>query len=105
MQGASGHEVVRHSLQTMTRSASLGQAAPPAQSDDVFQNPLPAYAADAPAEAKLEVERLLEIAFRDGIMKADAEAKRSGNAFIIDTFHDSLAGKLYPELRRRGIVE
>ena len=105
LQGASGQEVIKRSIQAMTQtapptpSASSGQA-----SGDVFQNPLPAYAQSAPAETKLEIEHLLEMAFREGIMKATTEATKS-NPFVLDTFHDALAGKLYPELKKRGIVD
>lgn len=67
-------------------------------------SPLPAYAQTAPAEIKLEIEYLLDIAFHHGIAKAMTEAKKSP-AFVLDAFHDSLAGKLYPELQKRGILK
>lgn len=79
---------------------------PPVSSanDDVFKNPLPAYAKDAPAEVKLEIEYLLEVAFKDGLGKALSEAQKSPY-FVQDALHDALAGKLYPELQKRGIVK
>ncbi len=79
-------------------------AAPPPTPVNVFQNPLPDYAANAPAETKLEIEHLLETAFREGIMAANTKAARS-SPFVLDAFHDALAGKLYPELKKRGIVQ
>ncbi len=92
-----GHELVKQSLQSLT-------AAPPPEPAAQSAGPLPAYASDAPAETKLEVEYLLDIAFHKGIAKAAAEAKKS-NPFVLDAFHDALAGKLYPELQKRGIVK
>lgn len=106
MKSLSGQELLKHSL----RSMSGTQAPAPADDDggagsvNVLQNPLPAYAESASPETKLEIEHLLEIAFREGIAKANAEASKS-NPFVLDAFHDALAGKLYPELKRRNIVD
>lgn len=68
------------------------------------KSPLPGYAQSAPAETKLEIEYLLELAFREGPVKALNESKKSP-AFVQDAFHDALAGRLYPELQRRGFVK
>ncbi len=65
--------------------------------------PLPAYADDAPPEVKLEIEYLLDIALHHGLQKANAAARKSSD-FVIDAFHDALAGKLYPEMKRRGLL-
>jgi len=102
LQGASSQEVIKQSIQSMTQTTP--PVAPAASSGNVLQNPLPDYAASAPAETKLEIEHLLEMAFREGISKATAEAAKS-NPFVLDTSHDALVGKLYPELKKRGIVE
>jgi hypothetical protein len=67
-------------------------------------SPLPDYAKDAPAEVKLEIEYLCDIALRKGIAAAMSESEKSPY-FVQDAFHDSLAGKLYPELQKRGIVK
>jgi hypothetical protein len=105
MQGVSNQEILKQSIKAMAPAPTDSTGSPQAGSGaSVFQNPLPDYAANAPAETKLEIEHLLEMAFREGIMKANAEASRS-NPFVIDAFHDSLAGKLYPELKKRGIVD
>ncbi len=79
-------------------SAAAASASAPAQS------PLPAYAQNAPAETKLEIEYLLDMALRQGLGKAIGESKKSPY-FVQDAFHDALAGRLYPELQRRGIVK
>ena len=102
-QGISGQEVIKRSIQTMTQQAP-SDVSHVAEPQNVFQNPLPDYAQSAPAEVKLEIEHLLETAFREGIYKANSEAAKS-SAFVMDAFHDALAGKLYPELKKRGIVE
>jgi hypothetical protein len=67
-------------------------------------SPLPDYAQSAPAEVKLEIEYLLDVALQHGLNKAFAESEKSPY-FVQDAFHDALAGKLYPELQRRGIVK
>ena len=74
---------------------------PPAASP---QSPLPAYAQNAPAETRLEIEYLLDVALKQGIGKAVDESKKSPY-FVQDAFHDALAGRLYPELQKRGIVK
>lgn len=94
----SGPELLKKSLQSMT---SAPQPAKPAEPS---AGPLPDYAQSAPAETKLEIEYLLDIAFHQGITKANAEAMKS-NPFVIDAFHDALVGKLYPELQKRGILK
>lgn len=68
------------------------------------RSPLPDYAQNAPAEVKLEIEYLLDVALRNGLTKAFSEARKSPY-FVQDAFHDALAGKLYPELQKRGIVK
>jgi hypothetical protein len=67
-------------------------------------SPLPAYAQNAPAEVKLEIEYLLDVAFKKGIGTALTESQKSP-AFVQDAFHDALAGRLYPELQKRGVVK
>jgi hypothetical protein len=47
---------------------------------------------------------LLDLALRDGLSKALSESEKSPY-FVQDAFHDALAGKLYPELQKRGIVK
>ncbi len=78
-------------------------AAPSAPQSDASQDPLPDYAKDAPVEVKLEIEYLCDVALRKGIATAMSESERSPY-FVQDAFHDALAGKLYPELQKRGIV-
>jgi hypothetical protein len=83
------------------------QAAPvpaPAAAPEDAGDPLPDYAKNAPPEVKLEIEYLCDIALRKGISSAVIEAKKSPY-FVQDAFHDALAGRLYPELQKRGLVK
>lgn len=97
--GLSDQEILRKSIQSLGSS----QPATPLQAQP-SDSPLPDYAKDAPAEAKLEIEYLLDMALHHGIEKANNEAKKS-IPFIMDAFHDALVTKLYPELQKRGIVK
>ncbi len=93
-----------------TPQASSGTApvsTPPAPAPAVpaaTASPLPEYAQSAPPEVKLEIEYLLDVALRHGIGKALTESEKSPY-FVQDAFHDALAGRLYPELQKRGIVK
>lgn len=97
--GLSEQELLKKSIQKVvpiTSQAPAPQKFPP--------SPLPDYAEGAPAETKLEIERLLEITFHKGLKKAHEEAQKA-QPFVIDAFHDALVGKLYPEFKKRGILK
>lgn len=81
-----------------------GSAAGASQPESNPNSPLPAYAQSAPAESKLEIEYLIDIALKKGIGMALTESQKAP-AFVQDAFHDALAGRLYPELQKRGIVQ
>lgn len=98
---ASGKEVIREAVRSYTGQVTPKSPPPPPA---VVQHPLPQYAADAPAEVKEKAEQLLEMAFQEGILKAARMAEEAG-PFVLDVFHDALAGKLYEELKKRGVVE
>lgn len=70
---------------------------------DVDNKNLPDYLKDSPADIKLQVEKLIDLAMYYGVEKA---AKTAGkfNAFIVDAFHDAITDKLYDELKNRGIL-
>ena len=88
-------------LQGAQNKSPQAAAPQPASSQN---SPLPDYAEDAPAEVKLEIEYLCDIALRKSIAAAMSESEKSPY-FVQDAFHDALAGKLYPELQKRGIVK
>jgi hypothetical protein len=105
--GLTGPEIVRQAVRSYTGVQPAAKPKEPATAAPTAQtvvNPLPDYAESAPPEVKREIERFLEMAFRDGILKASSEAAKS-TPFVLDAFHDALAGKLYEELKKRGIVE
>ena len=64
---------------------------------------LPNYLQNEPAEVKLKVEKLLDLAWHKGIKKAADEARNSGPV-ILDAFHDALTDKIYNELKQRGLL-
>lgn len=96
-------ELLRQAIRALPQTAQTGQPQPQA-TPPITKSPLPGYAQSAPAEVKLEIEYLLDLAFHQGLAKADAEARKSPD-FVLDAFHDALAGRLYPELQRRGILK
>ncbi|HXV26601.1 MAG TPA: hypothetical protein VD862_01025 [Candidatus Paceibacterota bacterium] len=49
-----------------------------------------------------QVQTLVNIAFSKGMDDAIAEAVKSGNAALIDAFHDLLRDQLVAELAKRG---
>ncbi|MEK7094178.1 MAG: hypothetical protein AAB903_02460 [Patescibacteria group bacterium] len=90
--------LLKKSIQSFT-SASNGPITTPTN----LQNPLPQYIEDATPEVKLEVEYLLDIAFHQGILKADREARKT-SPFVLDAFHDALVKKLYPKIKEQGLL-
>ena len=104
MQNAAEQEIVKEAIRAFPEAKNQPAAAPaPAPASDA-SSPLPSYAQQAPAEIKLEIEYLLDVAFKKGIGTALTESQKSP-AFVQDAFHDALAGRLYPELQKRGIVK
>ena len=99
----SEQEILRHAIKEFPAPQA---PVPSAGNDDSGQSGgfLPSYAEDAPAETKLELEYLIDIAFHGGIARAVGEA-RNAPAFVQDALHDALAGKLYPILREKGILK
>lgn len=108
---ASERELVKEAIRAFPRLNAAERPPAPAvpvppapQPLAAAQSPLPDYAQNAPAEVKLEIEYLLDLALQHGIGKALAESEKSPY-FVQDAFHDALAGKLYPELQKRGIIK
>lgn len=59
---------------------------------------------DVDPSKKIEVEKLMDLVIHKGILKALKESKKHP-PFIQDAFHDALADKLLPELKKRGILK
>jgi hypothetical protein len=52
-----------------------------------------------------EVEHYVEIAFSQGIPQAVKAVLKSGNAHLIDAFHDVLVDRFYDELVKSGKIK
>lgn len=63
---------------------------------------LPSYLSE---ELKSKVQELVNTAFVASIDQAVKEAKATGNAALIDAFHDALVDELYNQLVERGKIE
>ena len=107
VKNAEGLDAVREAIRAFPQfnhDASNGVPVPAASAAVQSSGALPAYAQSAAPEVKLEIEYLLDIALRKGIGPALTESAKSPY-FVQDAFHDALAGKLYPELQKRGMIK
>lgn len=104
-EGLSEKELIKEALrpiiegQPPSSSTSAPTIAPSSSSGGV----LPRYLENFPAEIKSQVEKLVNAVFQQGLEKTVKEVKKQ-NAFVIDAFHDSLADKLYEELKKRKMI-
>lgn len=94
-------QIVKEAVRSMAEQHKTNQ---PANSAGGVASILPAYVKDFTPQEKLEVEYLLDLAFKKGLDQALREAARS-NPAIEDAVHDALAGKLYPFLQQKGILK
>ncbi len=110
LKNASERELVKEAIRVFPQLNKVPAAPAPsvpasaAASSSSASSPLPDYAQSAAPEVKLEIEYLLDIALTQGLDKALSASEKSPY-FVQDAFHDALAGKLYPELQKRGIVK
>ena len=100
-------EIIKKSLQSIAGSLEPAQSqgasvVPPTVNDDAH---LPSYlqGAKSTKEIKDAVERLIELVFDKGLEAAVRVARRS-NPFVEDAFHDALADRLLPELKKRDLL-
>jgi len=97
-------ELVKKSLEPMIKLVpQAGEPVVKSQQSTVSSQVLPNYLKDSPAEIKLQVEKLVDAVFHQGLEKTVKEANRAG-AFILDAFHDALTDKLYEELKQRKLI-
>jgi len=97
----SEQEIIKRSLSALT---PIPPKNPQTIEKQISNSPLPQYTEFLFPEIKLEIEYLLDMAFREGITKALKKAQKSKDPLILDAFHDALAGKLHSELKKRGIL-
>ena len=96
----SDRELLKKSIQSMVPIAPVRDNSTQIQGgEDPLSN-----LNSAPPAAKLEVEQLLSLAFKHGVVKASEEAGKS-SPFVLDAFHDVLTGQLYEEFKKRGIIK
>lgn len=103
-QKSTPQEIIKESLKSFTPPPAPPPQTPPAQAGPPEENGipfLPDYMKSEPAEKQKELERLLTVAINQGFFAGIKEAQKDGE-FLLDAFHDSLADKVYPELKRRG---
>jgi len=100
-QGTVDHrEVIRE----VTRPIVYPLQATSTPTSDDSDGMLPAYAATFPQETRARAEGLIRLAVEKGIYAAAEEARKTGDAALIDTFHDAITTKLFEEFKRRGII-
>jgi hypothetical protein len=109
VKNAEGLEAVKEAIKAFPKlnidqPSANGVPSVPAAVHDDASSPLPAYAQSAAPEVKLEIEYLLDVALHKGIGAALTESEKSP-FFVQDAFHDALAGRLYPELQKRGLLK
>lgn len=94
-------ELIRKSLEPMIKQASTGAST----SNHLIQNDGQVFGDlnNLPAEAKIQVEKLISSVFNDGLAEGVKEAKKS-DAFILDAFHDALTDKFYEEMKKRKLI-
>jgi len=56
-------------------------------------------------EKNPKVKILVDLAFEKGIAKAVKEAKKTGDAYLIDAFHDALIDEVYDMLLKERLLK
>lgn len=104
-------EVVKESIRDFANNDVRDEETTGAAKENMGSSPgisgiLPSYLNNdsVSQDAKSEVERLVDIVFKDGLEDA-IRASKKRSAFIEDAFHDALVDKLVPELKKRGILK
>lgn len=100
----SARELIKQTLQPLIKqpvSQPTQVKKPPVTSTE--EKILPDYLKNSPAEIKLQVEKLVDSVFHQGIEKTVKEAQKAG-AFVLDALHDALTDKLYDELKKRKLI-
>lgn len=99
--GAPPKEALKQALYPAIYQAAPATSAPTNQ--EPFSPYLPEYVNQAPQEVRLQVERLVDLAFHKGVSEAAVQARLMGS-FVTDAFHDALVEKLYDEMQARNLL-
>jgi len=85
---------------------SQEQAPPPSPASVSSPSPSPPPPAKTPASADPEKDRqlkmLIDLAFQQGIEKAIEAVNSTGDAYLVDKFHDTLVDELRQQLIEKG---
>lgn len=94
-------ELVKQTLEPLIKQPYIQSEQQLAQSRKQTKKTfLPDYLKSSPEEIKIQVEKLVDLVFHQGISKTIKEAQKAG-PFVLDAFHDALTDKLYDELKKR----
>lgn len=105
LRDASHEALVKESIKSIAEKvpADSPPTPSPAPSASSASSRLPAYADDADASVKTEVEALLRRVAEKGLLDAIAAAKKA-EPFVEDAFHDALVEKMMPAFREESGV-
>ena len=94
-------ELIKQTIEPLVKQSYIQSSQQLAQARKAAKKTtLPDYLKDSPDKIKLQVEKLVDSVFHQGISKTIKEAQKAG-PFILDAFHDALTDKLYDELKKR----
>jgi tyrosyl-tRNA synthetase len=95
----SHRDVVKEMIRPMIYESTQNHKA-----EEIREAIFPDYARSFPAETKLKVEQLIDLALHKGIANAAAEARKTGDPATMDLFHDAITTKLFDEFVKLGIL-
>ncbi len=96
-------ELIKQVLQPIIKQGTNDKKQVISENEKTKEIVLPDYLKDSPAETKLQVEKLIDSVFHQGIDKVVKIAKQT-NPFVLDAFHDALTDRLYEELKNRKLI-
>lgn len=94
-------DILRERMYPSQQQGQVSQAQPQQPGEPL--SVLPVYLQKESPEVRLKVEELADMALHQGLNKAIDEARQYG-PFVLDALHDTLTGKLYDELKNRGLI-
>jgi len=92
------HEMVGEKIAESSTPSGLPQQNPVPTPPPTITHP----SAGISEEMKVQIQDLVNVAFKDGLNAAISKASATNNAALIDAFHDLLVDELYNYLVERG---
>lgn len=96
-------EIIKQALQPAIQQIVVQTQTATGQPSMIQSEILPDYVQNYSPDVKIQVEKLVDMVFHQGIEKTVKVAGQL-NAFILDAFHDALTDKLHEELKKRNII-